>query len=123
MQAVCFSVTSMKFYRILWRYIPEDRTVHSHRCDNLIATFIRAQEQTYISIQFHPRCFLKICLNIIHASTPRPHKWFLPFIVLIFFFLVFFFPTRSTSLSHNNIPDSITVIIFDKEYKLQNAVQ
>jgi hypothetical protein len=30
-----FPVTSVDFQRTTWRYIPEDRTLHNHRCENL----------------------------------------------------------------------------------------
>jgi hypothetical protein len=35
MEAICFSETSVDFQRITPRYIPEDNTVHNHRCENL----------------------------------------------------------------------------------------
>jgi hypothetical protein len=33
--ATCFSEASVEFQRSTRRYIPEDRTVHNHRCDSL----------------------------------------------------------------------------------------
>jgi hypothetical protein len=32
---ICSSETSFDFRRITWRYIPEDGTLHNHRCDNI----------------------------------------------------------------------------------------
>jgi hypothetical protein len=37
MEARCFSETSVDFQRTTRRYIPEDRTLHNHRCENLRA--------------------------------------------------------------------------------------
>jgi hypothetical protein len=34
MEATCSSETSVNFHRATWRYIPEDRTLHNHRCEN-----------------------------------------------------------------------------------------
>jgi hypothetical protein len=35
MAETCFIETSVDFQRTKRRYIPEDRTLHNHRCDNL----------------------------------------------------------------------------------------
>jgi hypothetical protein len=35
MEAACSSETPVDFQRTTWRYIPEDRTLHNHRCENL----------------------------------------------------------------------------------------
>jgi hypothetical protein len=35
MEATCLSETSLDFQRTTRSYIPEDRTLHNHRCDNL----------------------------------------------------------------------------------------
>jgi hypothetical protein len=35
MKATCFSENSVGFQRTTPRYIPEDRTLHNHRCENL----------------------------------------------------------------------------------------
>jgi hypothetical protein len=35
MEAICSSETSVGFQRTTWRYIPEDSTLHIHRCENL----------------------------------------------------------------------------------------
>jgi hypothetical protein len=34
LEAVCSSETSVDFQRTTRRYIPEDRTLHEHRCEN-----------------------------------------------------------------------------------------
>jgi hypothetical protein len=34
-EAICSSETSVDFHQTTWRYIPEDRTLHNHRCENL----------------------------------------------------------------------------------------
>jgi hypothetical protein len=31
----CCSETSVSLQRSTWRYIPEDRTLHNHRCENV----------------------------------------------------------------------------------------
>jgi hypothetical protein len=35
MEATCYSETSVDFQRFTRRYIPEDITLHNHRCENL----------------------------------------------------------------------------------------
>jgi hypothetical protein len=35
MEAKCSSETSVDFQRNILRYIPDDRTLHNHRCENL----------------------------------------------------------------------------------------
>jgi hypothetical protein len=35
MEAIYFSETSVNTQRTTWRYIPEDDTLHKHRCENL----------------------------------------------------------------------------------------
>jgi hypothetical protein len=35
MEAICSSETSVGFQRNTRRYIPEDGTLHNHRCENL----------------------------------------------------------------------------------------
>jgi hypothetical protein len=35
METICFSKTSVDFQRITRGYIPEDGTLHNHRCENL----------------------------------------------------------------------------------------
>jgi hypothetical protein len=35
MEAICSSETSVDTERTTWRYIPEDGTLHNHRCENL----------------------------------------------------------------------------------------
>jgi hypothetical protein len=34
-EAICSSETSLDTQRTTWRYIPEDSTLHNHRCENL----------------------------------------------------------------------------------------
>jgi hypothetical protein len=46
MEAICSSKTSVGFQRPTWRYVPEDSTLHNHRCKNL---------KSYISLV----CFLR----------------------------------------------------------------
>jgi hypothetical protein len=35
METICSSETSVVVRRVTWRYIPEDRILHKHRCENL----------------------------------------------------------------------------------------
>jgi hypothetical protein len=35
MEATCSSETLLDFQQAIWRYIPEDITLHNHRCENL----------------------------------------------------------------------------------------
>jgi hypothetical protein len=35
MEAICSSETSVDSQWTIWRYIPEDGTIHKHRCENL----------------------------------------------------------------------------------------
>jgi hypothetical protein len=39
MEAICSSETSVDFQRTTQRYIPEDITLHNHRCENLKYTY------------------------------------------------------------------------------------
>jgi hypothetical protein len=39
MEAISSSETSVDFEQITRRYIPEDSTLHNHRCDNLKSYF------------------------------------------------------------------------------------
>jgi hypothetical protein len=39
MEAICFSETSVHIQRTTRRYIPDDSTLHSHRCENLKSHF------------------------------------------------------------------------------------
>jgi hypothetical protein len=41
MEATCFSETSADTQRTTRRYIPEDGTLHNHRCENLTSYIIR----------------------------------------------------------------------------------
>jgi hypothetical protein len=34
-EATCSSKTSVDFWWTTWRYTPEDRTLHNHRCENI----------------------------------------------------------------------------------------
>jgi hypothetical protein len=40
-EVICSSGTSAYFQRTTWRYIPEDRTLHSHHCENLKSYILR----------------------------------------------------------------------------------
>jgi hypothetical protein len=35
MEVICSSETPVDFQRTIWGYIPEDRTLHNLRCENL----------------------------------------------------------------------------------------
>jgi hypothetical protein len=35
MEAICSAENSVDFQRATWHYIPEDRTLRNHRCENL----------------------------------------------------------------------------------------
>jgi hypothetical protein len=45
LEATRSSETSVDFRRTRRRYIPEDRTIHNHRCENLISWFIPSNLQ------------------------------------------------------------------------------
>jgi hypothetical protein len=47
MEATCSSETSVDSQRTTWRYIPEDRTLHNHRCENL------KSDTVYVVIKQH----------------------------------------------------------------------
>jgi hypothetical protein len=49
--AICSPETSVDFQQTTWHYIPEDRTLHKHRCENvkilyMICNNYRAYEVT-----------------------------------------------------------------------------
>jgi hypothetical protein len=41
MEPICFSETSVSFQRTTWRIIPECRTPHTHRCDDLGFSYVQ----------------------------------------------------------------------------------
>jgi hypothetical protein len=41
MEAICSSETSVETQQTTRRYIPEDGTLHNHRCDNLKSYMLR----------------------------------------------------------------------------------
>jgi hypothetical protein len=51
MEATCFSETSAHFQRATRRYIPEDRTLHNHRCKNLRSYGVRRDYGEYETIK------------------------------------------------------------------------
>jgi hypothetical protein len=68
MEAICSSETSVDSQRTARRYtrIPEDGTLHNHRCENL---------KSYIASNlFKTQC------NTLPPHAPRTRKWSLPFI-------------------------------------------
>jgi hypothetical protein len=69
MEAICSSETSVDFQRIARRYIPEDSTLHNHRCENL---------KSYMF-------FIKFCVGNLHQGLRsrcsemwRCMIWYLP---------------------------------------------
>jgi hypothetical protein len=61
MVAICSSETSVDFQRSTRRYIPEDSTLHNHRCENLKSYFISLLNQpvriamlSYIALNAKP---------------------------------------------------------------------
>jgi hypothetical protein len=50
MEDTCPSGTSVDFQVTTWRYIPEDRTVHNHCCDNLNSYIIASLFQRFFFI-------------------------------------------------------------------------
>jgi hypothetical protein len=66
MEATCPSETSIDFQRATRRYIPEDRTLHNHRCENL-----RFHIRKITSRHFEIRIVLKgtqILVNAEHCT-------------------------------------------------------
>jgi hypothetical protein len=52
MEAICSSEMFVDIQRITWNYIPEDSTLHNHRCENLksyIVTNILKESDAFIS--------------------------------------------------------------------------
>jgi hypothetical protein len=50
--AVCLSETSVNVYRINCRHIPEDSTLHSHRCENLKPNIPNVQDDSKLLSEF-----------------------------------------------------------------------
>jgi hypothetical protein len=52
MERICSSETTVEFQRTTRRYIPEDSTLHNHRCENLKSNIYKfiAFTQIYVVI-------------------------------------------------------------------------
>jgi hypothetical protein len=65
MEAVCSPETSVDFYRTTRRYIPEDCTLHNHRCENLKSYMV----EVYLYIG-------KMCsLHLQHGRVSQADKY------------------------------------------------
>jgi hypothetical protein len=72
MEATYFSEMSFDIQRTIRRYIPEDRTVHNHRCENLKSYNIKKTSFCpNILIYQHPVAFVKdlICRGSLEVAT------------------------------------------------------
>jgi hypothetical protein len=78
MEATYFSETSVDFQRITRRYIPEDRTLHNHRCENL-RSYIKPSASYLLII-------LSSTIYVYGLDTDRDAKCKLKQEVLITFF-------------------------------------
>jgi hypothetical protein len=60
MEAICSSETSVDTQQTTRRYIPEDGTLHNHRCENLkfYFTCVSGVRDIYILMQFQIICYL-----------------------------------------------------------------
>jgi hypothetical protein len=63
-EAVCSSETSIKFNRSSWSFIPEDRSLHNHRSENLISN-ITMQIPIY---QYYDSLFYFTCRDVLHFN-------------------------------------------------------
>jgi hypothetical protein len=61
METICSSETSVDFQRVTRRYIPEDKTLHNHRCENLKSYF-------HLSVLLHPPFYFSVLLSCHPAS-------------------------------------------------------
>jgi hypothetical protein len=76
MESTCSSETSVDFQRTTWRYIPDDRTLHDHRCDNLkfckgsFKHFMFRQENEFLKKQAeYLRAFSLSCVWILNKDN------------------------------------------------------
>jgi hypothetical protein len=51
MDAICSSETSVETQRTTRRYIPEDDTLHDHRCENLKSYKVRYRKKVFVKIK------------------------------------------------------------------------
>jgi hypothetical protein len=52
MEVTCSSKTSVDFQQTAWCYIPEDRTLHNHHCENP-KPCIMSKKLIYVAFLFH----------------------------------------------------------------------
>jgi hypothetical protein len=74
MEAICSSDMSVDFRRTIRRYIPEDITLHSHRCDNLKSNIVGLAE--WKTPLWKSRCRWKILLKLyVHVRLYGLRVW------------------------------------------------
>jgi hypothetical protein len=75
MEAIFSSETSVDIQRTTQRYIPEDRTLHNQRCENLESySLMTAGLPTEIRVQDHPNTSLE-CYRLSHLALEFV-EWF-----------------------------------------------
>jgi hypothetical protein len=66
MEASCPSKTSLDFQQTIWRYVPEDRTLHNHQCENLkFCTNNTIPDCIYLKYTMIPKALFSEFLDII----------------------------------------------------------
>jgi hypothetical protein len=75
-EAVCFSETLVDFQRTTMRYIPEESTLHNHRCENLKfynPEFVHKRNIIYL-IMIPPPLEIRFAyVNLKNESKPLYH--------------------------------------------------
>jgi hypothetical protein len=53
MEAICCSGTTVDFNRTVWHYIPEESSLHSHRCENFKSNRYDVNNRHIFPLKFH----------------------------------------------------------------------
>jgi hypothetical protein len=69
MDAICSSETSVDFHRTTRRYIPEDSTLHNHRCENL-KSYRKGHVDT-LQDQQHLSCAAEVTVPPVFRGFPQ----------------------------------------------------
>jgi hypothetical protein len=64
-EATCSSEMSVDCKRITWRYIPEDRSLYDHRCENLKSCF------SFVKLHILSTCYSYLFLTILRVNSQR----------------------------------------------------
>jgi hypothetical protein len=102
-EAKCSSETSVDFQRTTWRYMPEYRTLHNHRCEDL-----NSDKQPVVRHHSRHKLWNTVCTK----TTNNAHlKWLIPM-----------YETQTTVNESLIMPQRVpTSRVLDDKYSLENT--